>query len=100
MMPTTKKLDKVWLGDVPGDKAFWCHDGRVVKNLAELAQAFREMSDDTFEYHLNSEKNDFGTWVKDVIGDVTLAGQLARVATRATATRRVDMRLESLRALT
>lgn len=99
-MPTTRKLDKVWLGEVPEDKAFWCHDGRVVKSLAELAEAFREMSDETFEYHLNSEKNDFGTWVRDVIGDVTLAGQLARVATRATATRRVDTRVESLRALT
>jgi len=99
-MARTKKLDRAWLVDVPEGKAFWCHDGRVVKNLAELAQAFREMSDDTFEYHLNSEKNDFGTWVKDVIGDETLAGQLARVATRATATRRIDMRVESLRALT
>ena len=98
-MPRVEKLDRAWLVDVPEDKAFWCHDGRVVKNLAELAQAFREMSDDTFEYHLNSEKNDFSKWVGEVVGDMTLAGQLARVASRATATRRVNMRVETLGAI-
>ncbi len=93
---TKVKLDKAWLDDVPGDKVFWCHDGRVVKNMAELGNALKEMTNDTFEYHLNSERNDFSTWVRDVIGDTTLAGQLERVASQATALKRVEMRLRSI----
>lgn len=90
---TKAKLDKAWLGDVPGDKVFWCHDGRMAKNMAELAAALKEMPNDIFEYHLNSERNDFSTWVRDVIGDTTLAGQLARIASQATALKRVEMRV-------
>ena len=90
------KVDRAWLGDVPEEKVFWCHDGRVVKNMAELAGAIKEMNNDTFEYHLNSDKNDFSTWVRDVIGDTTLAGQLARVASQATALRKVEMRVSSI----
>lgn len=93
---TRIKLDKAWLGDVPGDKMFWCHDGRVVKNMAELAAALKEMPNDIFEYHLNGERNDFSTWVRDVIGDTTLAGQLARVAAQATARKKVEMRLSAI----
>ncbi|UCC61222.1 MAG: hypothetical protein JSW38_12940 [Dehalococcoidia bacterium] len=90
------KVDKAWLGDVPEDRVFWCHDGRVVKNMTDLAAAIKEMNNDTFEYHLNSEKNDFSTWVRDVIGDTTLASQLARVASQATALRKVETRVSSI----
>ena len=83
---TKAKLDKAWLGDVPGDR----------KNMAELSAALKEMPNDIFEYHLNSERNDFSSWVRDVIGDMTLAGQLARVASQATALKRVEMRLSSI----
>ena len=93
---TKVKLDKAWLKDVSGDKVFWCHDGRVVRNMAELANALKEMPNDVFEYHLNSEKNDFSTWVREVIGDTALSGQLSRVASQATALKKVEMRLSSI----
>lgn len=95
---TKKKLEKAWLGDVPADKVFWCHDGKTLKNMGELASALKHMSDETFNHHLNSDRNDFSAWVRDVIGDITLAGQLARVATRATAARKVEARLSSIQA--
>jgi hypothetical protein len=98
MATAIKKLDKTWLGDVPADKVFWCHDGKTLKNMGELASALKQMSDETFEHHLNSERNDFSTWVREVIGDITLAGQLARVATRATAARKVEARMSSIQA--
>ena len=93
-----KKLDNRWLDDVPDDKVFWCHDGVVVKNLEELADALRKMSGDTYHYHVSRENNDFSNWVRDVIGDATLAGELARTATKTTAARKVEMRLHSLQA--
>jgi hypothetical protein len=96
---TGKKLDKSWLGDVPDDKVFRFSDGRVARNMQELAAALREMSDDVFDNHLNGDKNDFSNWLSAVVGDTALAKDLRRVATQATAIRKVDARAKSLASL-
>ncbi len=92
------KLDKSWLDDVPEDKVFWCHDGGVVKNLEELFNALRKMSGDTYHYHASRKKNDFSSWIRDVIGDAALAGELVKTATKTAAAHKVEMRLHSLQA--
>ena len=94
MITTNKKsMSRLWLENVPQDKVFWCHDGVVVKNMHELAAALREMSKETFDYHVTDERNDFSSWVRDVIGDVTLANQLQVTNNLATSARRVELRL-------
>ncbi len=93
-----KHLEKGWAADVPADKVFWCHDGKVITNMAELAAALREMSEDTYRYHAGANKNDFANWLRDVVGDSTLAGQVAKAPTRAGAAGKVDLRVRSLRA--
>jgi len=95
---TKKEVAELWLGDVQPDKVFWFHDGRMVKNLDELATTLREMPEEMFHYHVAGDKNDFGNWVRDVIGDVTLANQLWKATTQATAARRVETRLNWLKA--
>ncbi|MFP3879592.1 MAG: DUF5752 family protein [Dehalococcoidia bacterium] len=93
-----KPIIELWLRDVPENKAFWFHNGRTAKNLAELASALREIREETFEHHVLGDRNDFSNWVKDVIGDVTLANQLQKAATQAAAARRVETRLDWLKA--
>jgi len=78
----TKVVSKSGLSDVAADKVFLCHDGRVMKNLDELGVALREMSEDTFRYHVTADKNDFSTWVQDVIGDRELSAVLKSSSTR------------------
>jgi hypothetical protein len=95
---TKKEVAELWLRDVPLDEVFWFHDGGMVKNLDELATTLREMPEETFHYHVMGDKNDFSNWVRDVIGDVTLANQLQKATTQATAARRVETRLNWLRA--
>jgi hypothetical protein len=95
---TGKEMARLWLGDVPPDKVFWFHDGRAVKNLDEFAKALLEVSEQTFQHHLAKDKNDFSNWVRDVIGDVTLADQLRKATTQATAAHKVEARLNWLRA--
>jgi hypothetical protein len=65
----TKAVSKSWIADVPEDKVFWGHDGRVMKNLEGLGAALREMTDATFRYHVTEGRNDFSKWIQDVIGD-------------------------------
>jgi len=80
-----KAASKSSLSDVAADKVFWCHDGRVMKNLDELGVALREMSEETFRYHVTADKNDFSTWVQDVIGDRELSAVLKNSGTRSQA---------------
>ncbi len=98
VMVTNKEIYQSWLANVAQDKVFWRHDGGVVKNLDELAAALREMSEETFRYHATGDKNDFSNWIRDVIGDGTLASQLHKAMTQGTAARKVETRLGWLKA--
>jgi len=97
-MAINKETYRSWLSDVPDDKVFWRHDGGVIRNLEELATALRQMTEETFHYHATADKNDFSKWVRDVIGDVTLSNQLKKATTQSTAARRVEMRVNWLKA--
>ena len=85
------------LGDVQDDKRFWCHDGRLLKNLGELQRALGEMGDDTFQYHSSQGRADFGNWVREVVGDDKLAKDLIKAKSRVQASKAVADRISFLR---
>jgi Domain of unknown function (DUF5679) len=85
LLVMTRAVSKSYPTDVAADKVFWCHDGRVMKNLDELSVALREMSEDTFRYHVTADRNDFSKWVEDVIGDHELSAVLKNSSTRSQA---------------
>jgi hypothetical protein len=76
-----RQLEKL-LVKVPAEYVFYCHDGSVFTDLRELAEGLEAMSDETFAYHSNLEKQDFSNWVRDVIGDEELANDLAKEINR------------------
>ena len=86
-----------FLCNVPEEYAFRFHDGRLLKNMRELEEALRAISDETFRFHANAEKNDFGNWVRDVIGDQKLAADLMNAPTRLQAADSVTARIASLK---
>jgi len=100
MAVLTKTVAKKLLADVPEDRLFWVSDGKTLKNLAELETALKQMSDETYSYHVNDEKCDFSTWVRDAIGDDELAHNLENATTRAKAARYVSNRLAQLKSQT
>jgi hypothetical protein len=81
------------LADVPPEKQFWCCDGRVMRNLSELAAALKEINDETFAQHSNESKSDFSNWVREVIGDEKLAKDLKKSKSRSGAVKVVDSRI-------
>ena len=97
MARVTKEIAEKRLEDISGEKRFWCQDGRVLRNLQELESALREMADETFGHHVSEARNDFSSWVKDVIGDDKLAGDLNRSKTRTQAAKYVGDRVNWLR---
>ena len=58
---------------------FFAHDGRIIKDLFELAEAIEEMSDEAFSHHVTEERNDFSNWVRDVLEEPGLADEIIEI---------------------
>jgi hypothetical protein len=91
-MKITRTMAQKSLSDVPDEKAFWSHDGKMFKNLKELAEGLKNMDDETFMYHANAYKNDFATWVRDVIEDPDLAKDLIKSMSHWDASKKITDR--------
>ena len=87
------KPAKKRLARVPDQYVFYCCDGSVYRDMAELAAGLAAMSDETFAYHSNTEKQDFCNWVRDIIEDIELAEDLAGAASRERAATCVAQRI-------
>jgi len=85
-----------FLAKVPADSVFWCRDGSIFGSMKELAEGLVVISDETFTYHSNSEKQDFSNWVRDVIKDERLASELATATDRLQAAEYVAARVTFL----
>ena len=55
------------------------------------------MSNETYSYHANKEKNDFSKWINDVIGDKKLANELLSSKNKESALNKIRSRLNSLK---
>jgi hypothetical protein len=92
----TKDQAQKLLGDVPEDKVFWGQNGKVFRNLYELERGLNSMADEAYRYHVNVEKNDFSVWVRQVIGDESLADDLENTQNRLDAAMKVESRIHLL----
>lgn len=83
-MGTLQSSSKVLVNEtLPYDQSFHLRDGlgfeKTLSSLYELIQFSPEISPETFNYHVNKEKNDFSEWIKYVIQDVKLANEIKKV---------------------
>ncbi|MFH1182251.1 MAG: DUF5752 family protein [Candidatus Woesearchaeota archaeon] len=78
-------IRKQVLGEAPQESRFVVSDGRILKDLKELADALHDMSNDVFRHHVNEFRNDFSSWVRDVFGDQELAEELSKAGSQAEA---------------
>lgn len=78
---------------VPDVKRFYCHNGDILNNIYELKDALDRMDSPTFQHHVTEEKNDFARWVREVLGDDKLAGDLSRCSEAGEASRVTSERI-------
>ena len=86
-----------YLSDAAPEQCFWVNNGPILKNLDELANALPEMNDETFHHHVNRDKNDFSSWITNVIGDKKLANDLLSSKNRVSAVKKLRNRLNNLK---
>jgi hypothetical protein len=67
--------------NVAQENAFFLQNGKVLNSVRELYDEIHKMPESVFFHHVTSERNDFSNWVKEVIGDKTLAGKIAKAGT-------------------
>lgn len=93
-----KKEDAIRaLSDAPMENHFWVCDGSVLKNLYELRSAVKKMKKDVYNYHANEEKNDFSNWVKDIMGDTKLAGDISKAKNKREMVKVLGQRIKWLK---
>ena len=90
---------KLILMDVVPKHYFNLHMGASIRNLQELAETLEIMDDVTFKHHVTKGKNDFSSWVRDVINDVDLSKDLLKAKNRKKAFEAVSQRVEQLKEL-
>ena len=66
----------------PSDKVFRLNNGHVLNSIQELLYYLPHMSDDLFEHHVNSSRNDFSNWIKFVFQAENLADALKDARSR------------------
>ncbi len=94
-MTSAKEAEHI-LRQVKDDRAFRLHMGTSIRSLKELAEALDLMADRSFAHHVTGARNDFGIWIKDVIGDDELARSVAKLQNREAILKKVDDRIEEL----
>ena len=88
----------IWnkLKNVPEEHTFKLQGGYDVKNLHELAFHLAAMDDDSFNHHVNDEKNDFRSWVFNIIKDEKLADKISKSKDRRKMAQTVEKRVVEL----
>lgn len=92
MAKIAKKLELV---NADGASCFWVNNGPVLRNIKDLKEALAVMNEETFNYHVNKERNDFAAWVKDVLRDEALGNKLLKTKTLKSVAKAVETRLRS-----
>jgi hypothetical protein len=84
------------LEDVPGEHNFRLNDGREIKNLYDLGMHLAAMDDSTFSHHVNDDRNDFKSWVFQIVKDDKLADRFSKAKDRKNMAKMVKKRVKEL----
>ena len=77
-----KQIRKKYNKKAPAGKEFILKTGERIDTINELRQALKTMSKETFNHHVNQEKNDFYKWINDVYKYRGLARRIKRAKTK------------------
>lgn len=71
-LPVKEEVKK----EIKPEHYFFLKDGRVLKDVVELAECLESISDDIFFHHVNDSRNDFSNWIRDIFGNIVLSEEI------------------------
>ncbi|MFH1398514.1 MAG: hypothetical protein ABIG95_00190 [Candidatus Woesearchaeota archaeon] len=91
------ETEQIVIKEVPQDLRFKLHKTAIeISNLFELSEALEIMSKESYEHHVNDKKNDFATWVREVVKDTDLSSRLRDANTKEKAQKMIRQRIKEL----
>ncbi|RJQ18131.1 hypothetical protein C4573_00215 [Candidatus Woesearchaeota archaeon] len=87
-------MDKKIL-DAPEQHYFHIAGGVSVKNIKELLRELKKMKTETYQHHVNANKNDFSNWLNDIFQETKLAKEMY-TATKSKAAMLIAARIKQL----
>ena len=91
-----KSGDRMYKGfeiTIKPEEYFRLSNGRILKNLYELMNALESMDDDSFIFHVNEQRNDFSSWIRDIFKDEELAKLISNSQSRQDIIKSIEARL-------
>lgn len=85
------------LDKVEGNLRFWVHNGQIVESLKDLPGVIRKLDEESFNHHVNDEKNDFSNWIKDVFGEAKLANDIQKIKSKSAIVKKISARIKTLK---
>ena len=70
------------LKPVGDDKAFVLSNGVKINSLDSLATTLNSLDNNLFNNHVNNEKNDFSSWIREVFKNNYLADKLEHASSK------------------
>ncbi len=91
---STKNIPSKDLFKAQGDQRFWIFNGPVLETIMDLRDALVAITDEQFNHHVTLEKNDFASWVENVILEPALAKKMRSYRTRKSIHKLVEVYLK------
>lgn len=80
-----KSVTKTMLVYADNSESFWVSNGQILNSLVALKDALATMDKAVYAHHVMAGKNDFATWVEQVLDDAACAKSLRAAKTPAAA---------------
>jgi len=85
-----------FLSDVDDAHAFTFHKNGKVKNIIHMLTVLSSCSQQDFEHHVTDEKNDIVVWIRDILHDGELAGQLQYITDKQSMIAIIEKRVKEV----
>ena len=76
------EVNSKYLVECADDKSFILSNGTKLNSIKQLSDYLNFMDDNIFNNHVNSSKNDFSNWIKDVFKNSKLANRISKVKSK------------------
>jgi len=84
------------LADAKPEQCFWVNNGPIIRNLNEMVNELVYMKEETFEHHVNEEKNDIANWIGDILKDEELANDIKKFKSKEKILEKIQNRIKFL----